>query len=103
MNTYLLMFKDAATFTASMPKGFTQNGETGAPLPDGVQAMSIIGSLATTDLIPIKVPGFFVIVLLPTTDTTNTDGSITSTPIVPANLAAYLTDWPINVTQRVFG
>lgn len=43
--TTFLRFPDAATFEATLPAGFVSMGETGAPLPDGVTAMSVIGTI----------------------------------------------------------
>jgi hypothetical protein len=43
--TLYLRFPDEATFRASLPADFIQYGETGSPLPDGVQAIRIIGPM----------------------------------------------------------
>lgn len=43
--TIFLRFPDEAAFLATMP-GFVQSGETGSPLPDGVTAISIVGTVA---------------------------------------------------------
>jgi hypothetical protein len=45
MNTIFLRFPDEATFTALLPADFERAGETGSPLPDGITAISIIGSI----------------------------------------------------------
>jgi hypothetical protein len=44
--TQYLRFPDAATFEATLPEGFERRGETGHPLPEGVEAISIIGAIS---------------------------------------------------------
>ena len=39
-----LRFATEAEFRATMPAGFTRDGETGWPLPAGVEAISVIGT-----------------------------------------------------------
>lgn len=43
MSTIFLRFPSEAAFLATLPADFEQQGETGAPLPAGVQAISIVG------------------------------------------------------------
>jgi hypothetical protein len=43
--TLYLRFPDEASFEATLPAGFEPQGETGSPLPDGVQAIRIIGPM----------------------------------------------------------
>lgn len=46
MSTIFLRFPDEATFEATLPPGFERQGETGSPLPDGVEAISIVGPIS---------------------------------------------------------
>jgi hypothetical protein len=43
--TLYLRFPDEATFEATLPAGFEPQGETGSLLPEGVQAIRIIGPM----------------------------------------------------------
>ena len=47
MTTIFLRFPDEATFLATLPADFEQHGETGSPLPAGVEAISIVVTLST--------------------------------------------------------
>jgi hypothetical protein len=58
--TLYLRFPDEATFRASLPADFIQYGETGSPLPEGVQAISIIGILYTQEDVPALISGWHV-------------------------------------------
>jgi hypothetical protein len=67
--TIFLRFPDEATFTALLPADFARAGETGGPLPQGLTAISIIGSIYTGGVWdedgsvvtpPTLVPGFHV-------------------------------------------
>lgn len=78
ITTLYLRFPDEATFRATLDASFVQHGETGSPLPEGVDAIRIVGALyeggtfdADGNVVtpPTQVPGFHVNVL-----TTN-DGS----------------------------
>lgn len=44
MSTIYLRFPDRAAFLAVMPADFEQQGETGYPLPEGIEAIHICGS-----------------------------------------------------------
>lgn len=44
MTTRFFRFPSEAAFIAAMPAGFQREGETGFPLPSGLQAISIIGT-----------------------------------------------------------
>lgn len=61
MTTVFLRFPDADTFAATLPVGFelAANRETGAPLPAGVEAISIIGEIEQGDP-PVALAGFHV-------------------------------------------
>lgn len=41
MTTRFFVFPNEAAFLARMPKDFKRNGESGAPLPEGVEAIRI--------------------------------------------------------------
>jgi hypothetical protein len=67
--TIFLRFPDEATFIALLPAHFERAGETGSPLPQGITAISIIGSIYTGGAWdsdgnvvtpPTLVPGFHV-------------------------------------------
>lgn len=69
MSTIYLRFPDEATFLAMLPADFEQQGETGVPLPAGVEAISIVGTISeggawdeAGDVItpPTVVPGWHV-------------------------------------------
>lgn len=46
MSTIYLRFPDEAAFLATLPADFEQHGETGGPLPAGVAAISIVGTIS---------------------------------------------------------
>lgn len=46
MSTIYLRFPDEVAFLATLPAEFEQQGETGSPLPAGVEAISIVGTIS---------------------------------------------------------
>ena len=71
--TTYLTFPDKAAFLATLDASFVRQGETGAPLPDGVSAIRIVGTQYNSDgtydaegnviTPPTVIPGFHVNVL----------------------------------------
>jgi hypothetical protein len=61
MSTTFLRFPDRAAFELTLPLGFmlTEPGETGAPLPAGVEAISIVGEIAEGEP-PAPIAGWHV-------------------------------------------
>jgi hypothetical protein len=47
--TLYLRFPDEATFLATLPADFEQQGEAGYPLPEGVEAIRIVGPMYAGD------------------------------------------------------
>lgn len=74
MSTIFLNFPDQPTFEALLPIDFAYTGETVNPLPDGITALSIIGTVysggtynadGSVAIAPVAQPGWHVNALAP--------------------------------------
>lgn len=104
-DTVFLRFPDRATFEALLPTGYQYAGETLYPLPDGITALSIIGTVytggtfnadGTVATAPVAKPGWHVNVLVAAFDATNN-------PVLPAGWSPYLVTPDPATPVRIFG